>query len=101
MEPYTNIFNYYETYGYFAPQTRWLKHHTVEVKLMDFRNFESEVRTLFSKLDIPADTPIPKLNSGAKKLKPSDLTPEEIKFIKDLYKDDYEFFASKGITFPI
>jgi hypothetical protein len=99
MTPYTNIHNYIEEYGFFAPQTRWLTHHTADIQLLDFRKFESETRNLLNRLGIPNTIEIPKLNASENRLKPSDLTQSEIDHIKGFYEDDYAFFASKGITF--
>jgi hypothetical protein len=101
MTPTSSVMEYYEMFGHFAPQVRWLKHPTVDVQLLNFHDFENEMRRLFRRINIPVNTPIPKLNESPNRKKPSDLTAEEIAFIKDLYKEDYEFFASKGITFPI
>jgi hypothetical protein len=101
MEPYTNVFNYVEQYGYFAPQTRWLKHHTVDVNLLDFSKFEGEMRRLLVRIGITPNVAIPKLNASVGRKTPNDLTPEEIAYIKSMYADDYAFFESKGITFKV
>lgn len=101
MTPYTNVFDYYSQYGYFAPQVRWLDHHATDIKLLDFSKFESELRKVFARIGIPIDTPIPRLNASDNRKTPADLTQEEIDFIKNLYKEDYDFFRSRGIRFNV
>lgn len=96
---YPTVMDYYEEQGYFAPQVRWLKSDLTEIQLLDYANFESEVRKILPSLGIPADATIPTINASGNERKPSDCSTEEIAFLRELYKDDYEFFASKGIVF--
>lgn len=101
MNPCATVMEYVDKYGYFAHQTRWLKHDTVNIQLLDFANFESELRKVLAKIGIPLTTPIPKTNVSENQRRVSDLSAEEIAFIKNIYKKDYEFFDSKGITFNV
>lgn len=100
MEPYTNVHNYIEKYGYFAPLTRWLKHDKVEVKLLNYHNYEPEMRKLLGILGLPTDVEIPRMNASGNKRTIKDLDESEIAKLKEIYyAEDYEFLASRGITF--
>jgi len=101
MRPMNTVMNYVMEYGMFTPQVRWLKHDTVNINLLNYENFEPELRTVMNKIGIPETTPIPRLNASPNRKTPADLSSEEIAFIKDLYKEDYDFFTSKGITFKV
>ena len=101
MKPYTNVHDYIEEYGFFAPQTRWLTHHTADVQLLDFRKFDSELRKLLNRLGIPNNIDIPKLNKSDNKVAVESLTADEIQAIKTVMKEEVDFFESKGITFKV
>jgi hypothetical protein len=99
--PTPTVMDYVMEYGIFAPQVRWLTHPTVNINLLDYEKFETELRGLLRKIGIPDSVPIPHLNSSPLKKKPADITQEEIDFIKSWYPEDYAFFDSKGIKFKI
>ena len=99
MEPYTNVHNYIEKYGVFAPQTRWLTHPRADIQLLDFRNFDSELRNLLNRLGLPNDIEIPKLNKSDNRRSVASLTADEVQAIKTVMKEEVDFFASRGITF--
>lgn len=99
MEPYTNAITYIEKYGAFAPQTRWLTHHTADIQLLDFRKFDSEVRKLLNRLGLPTDIEIPKLNASDNRKQVKDMAADEIAAIKDIMKEEVDFFESKRIKF--
>lgn len=100
LEQKNTVMEYVENYGYFAPQVRWLHHDKVEIKLLDYRRFEPQLRHVLMRVGIFPET-IPVLNASGNQLTPADLTTEEIDFIKGMYQEDYAFFASKGITFNV
>jgi hypothetical protein len=101
MEPFTTVHDYIGKYGFFAPQTRWLTHHTADIQLLDFRKFDSELRKLLNRLGLPTDIEIPKLNKSDNKKPVSELAPDEIEAIKEVMKDEVDFFASKRIKFNV
>jgi hypothetical protein len=80
--------------GMFRPQTHWLNH--TGITLLDFRQYETRVRQILAKFDLPVDTVI-----GASNQSPNLWTPTEAQRtrIAQHYGDDYRFFANKGIFF--
>ena len=64
--------------GTFTPQKHWMDHN-IDLTLLDFANFENQLKFLLSQFGV---------------------TLEETNIIKTAYQADYDFFASKGITFP-
>jgi hypothetical protein len=86
-------------YGVFYKQINWLNHPNIN--LLDYRNFQEESNTLFSMFRLTKPE-LPKINESIRfKTDPNieNLSSEEISQIKDIYKDDYDFFASRGISF--
>jgi hypothetical protein len=77
-------------------QTEFL---TPEVQLLDFRDFDSELIRLTTSLGVDALPEVLCLNKSSPKFRADDLSPELIERIKQHYAADYEFFASRGITF--
>jgi hypothetical protein len=78
------------------PQTRWL---VPGIKLLDFRDFEAELIRLATSWGFEAPAEVPHCNESPSKFCVDDLSPEFIERIKQYYAADYEFFASRGITF--
>ena len=83
--------------GYFAPQVKWLGCRQ-NISLLDFRNFEANARKLGSRLGITIGE-FPVVNASVNGKTVADLSQDEIDYVKELYRKDYEFFASKGILF--
>lgn len=77
-------------------QIEWLG---PEVQLLDFRDFDAELVRLATSLGLEAPTEVPRQNESAPKFCVNDLSPEAIERIKQYYAPDYDFFASRGITF--
>jgi hypothetical protein len=100
LEPTSTVMEFMEKHGSCRPQTAWLKHPVVNVKLLDFRNFNAELRRVLGRVGINPQT-IPVLNTSSNTRKPVDMSAEEVDVVKDFFKEDYEFFYSRGITFPI
>jgi hypothetical protein len=101
-EPYHErvpILEYHQRLGSFVPQTRWIYHPRVQVKLLDFRRFEDQLRHVLKRVGIFPET-IPVLNASGNSITPADLTTEETEHLKLVYKKDYDYLASRGITFP-
>ena len=78
------------------PQTKWF---APEVQLLDFRDFDAELVRLATSWGFEAPAEVPHLNESPSKFDVNDLSPEFIERIKQYYAADYEFFASRGITF--
>jgi len=78
------------------PQTEWF---APEIKLLDFRDFDAELIRLATSLGVDAPTEIPRRNESVPKFCADDLPPEFIDRIKQHYAPDYDFFASRGVTF--
>ena len=80
----------------FLSQTLYL---TDKVTLLNFDNFESNVKMLLEAFGQDINTPIPRHNDTNSADYLSDLTEEQITKIKQIYAVDYEFFESRNITF--
>jgi hypothetical protein len=78
------------------PQTKWL---VPEVNLLDFRDFDAELVRLATSFGLDAPAQVPHYNESPPKFDVNDLSPEFIDRIKQHYARDYDFFASRGITF--
>ena len=68
------------------------------ITLLDFNNYEENVRLLLNEFELDSNIDIPHLNIVDKD-EHSLLTSADIDKIKQIYKDDYEFFKSVNITF--
>lgn len=68
------------------------------ITLLDFDNYESNIRFLLDEFGLDPTIDIPHLNSIGEQ-EQSLLTPTDIDKIKRIYKNDYEFFKSVNITF--
>ena len=84
--------------GTFTPQKHWMDHN-IDLTLLDFSDFENQLKFLLSQFGVTADS-VPNLNASINLESDQQLTSEEINLIKTAYQGDYDFFASKGITFP-
>jgi hypothetical protein len=77
-------------------QTEYL---TPEVQLLDFQDFDAELIRLTTSLGVDALAEVLRLNKSFPKFHASDLSPKSVARIKQHYAQDYEFFASRSITF--
>lgn len=76
-------------------QTHWISHP--RVKLLDYSNYEAEVRMLADQFEI--DIPdVPVLNASIRSNELDILTFEEQQEIMRYYAKDYEFLESKGLS---
>ena len=73
--------------------------HNIDLTLLDFANFENQLKFLLSQFGVTVDS-VPSLNASINLENDQQLTLEETNIIKTAYQADYDFFASKGITFP-
>ena len=80
----------------FKKQTYWLD--SADVCLLNYHDYDNEVRKLMVQFDY-YDFDIPRLNESVKISEYDQINNDTIIKIKDLYQEDYDFFASKGITF--
>ena len=80
----------------FRPQTLYL---TDKVTLLDFDDFENNVKMLLEAFGQDINTPIPRYNNTNSANYLSDLTEEQVTKIKEIYAVDYAFFESRNITF--
>ena len=80
----------------FRPHTFYL---TDKVTLLNFDDFENNVKMLLEAFGQDINTPIPRYNNTNSANYLSDLTEEQITKIKEIYAHDYEFFESRNITF--
>lgn len=73
------------------------------ITLLDFNNFDQEVINLLTNFEYEFTmdvNSVPKKNAAEGRVVTKDtLTQIEVDLIKNKYSEDYEFFASKGITF--
>lgn len=82
----------------FVPQKFWLDHSQIDITYLNFHNFDSEMRRLAALFDVTLET-VPHKNPPTEIPNDPPLTEEEIALVKLHYQQDYDFFASKGITF--
>jgi hypothetical protein len=88
-----------ETPSPFINQRFWLD-HDIDLTLLNFASFEEELKTLVSLFGVTLET-VSQENRNLVVENEYVLTQEDISLIKQFYKPDYDFFASKGITFDI
>ena len=82
----------------FFPQTTWLQSDQAQIQLCDFRNYSNEVNRIAAALGSgPVDSPT--VNQSVKLPGDQDLNPDTRAKIMAEYQQDYDFFASKNITF--
>jgi hypothetical protein len=82
----------------FIPQTFWLDHSNIDITYLNFHNFESETRKLAAEFGVTLDE-VPHKNPTIPIENEIPITQEDIDLIKQHYQRDYDFFASKNITF--
>jgi hypothetical protein len=80
-----------------AYQKRWFDHN-IDITYLDFADYGNELRRLLSFFDATIDT-IPHENENINLETDVPFTTEERNLIMQKYQIDYDFFASKGITF--
>jgi hypothetical protein len=78
----------------FVEQVYWLDFPNVT--LLDYNNYENEIRKLGMIFDLDIRE-IPKLNVSSPDKR--ELTEKDILELKEVYREDYAFFASRGISF--
>jgi len=78
----------------YRKQVHWIGHPRVH--LLDYSNYEKEVRMLSKLFEIDI-TDVPVLNASIRRNELDTLTPEERQEIVQYYALDYEFLESKGI----
>ena len=88
-----------ETPSVFVNQSFWLN-YDIDLTLLNFASFEEELKTLVSLFGVTLET-VSQENRNLVVENEYVLTQEDISLIKQYYKPDYDFFASKGITFDI
>jgi hypothetical protein len=81
-----------------AYQKRWLDHN-IDITYLNFGDFDNELRRLLTFFDATIDQ-IPHENENINLDTDQPLTTEQVNLVKAAYQVDYDFFASKGITFP-
>ena len=77
-------------------QAYWLDYPIIN--LLDFRDYENQVKWLLNEMQIPVDV-VPKLNQSISVEENDHVSDEEYAYILNLYQRDYDFFASRGIYF--
>lgn len=103
-EPNLTMMQWYDKYGFFVPQVRWIRHSTVNINLLNYHDFDAEVRRVMGRIGIhiPLTETFQKHNASGNTRTEADLTPEEVSFLKDdILKEDYDYLASRGITFNV
>lgn len=81
----------------FALQKRWFD-HDIDITYLNFADFDNELRKLLGFFDATIDT-IPHENENINLDTDVPLTSEEVNLVMQKYQPDYDFFASKGISF--
>jgi len=99
--PMMDIFNKMRWHvdNLYGKQKRW---HTVDgIELLDFSNFASEVKRIGPEFGVTFDPDQQFTVENASIYVPGkdDFTPTELDVLRSYYQDDYDFLASKGITF--
>ena len=80
-----------------AYQKRWFEHE-IDITYLNFADFGNELRRLLAFFDATVDV-IPHENENINLETDVPFTTEERNLIMQKYQPDYDFFASKGITF--
>ena len=80
----------------YGKQIDWLNFDKIEY--LNFHQYESQVKFLLETLDFDSNIDIPKYNTSIKNTKDF-LSDDDVSEIKEYYKEDYEFFNSRGIVF--
>lgn len=80
-----------------AYQKRWFD-HDIDITYLNFADFDNELRRLLAFFDTTVDV-IPHENENINLDTDVPFTTEERNLIMQKYQVDYDFFASKGITF--
>ena len=78
-------------------QKTWFD-HDIDITYLNFANFDNELRKLLLFFDTTLDT-VPYVNETIRLDTDVPFTAEERNLIMQKYQIDYDFFASKGITF--
>lgn len=88
----------FPTADLFTPQSCYIDTQTV---LLDYSNYDAEYQRLVPLLGLPAvlSPHVARLNTSDAADHIPNVTASQIQRIKNYYKDDYELFASRGITF--
>lgn len=81
----------------FAQQKRWFD-HDIDITYLNFADYDNELRRLLSFFDVTIDE-IPYENENINLDTDVPFTAEETNLIMQKYQVDYDFFATKGITF--
>lgn len=80
-----------------AYQKRWFD-HDIDITYLNFADYDNELRRLLSFFDVTIDE-IPYENENINLDTDVPFTAEETNLIMQKYQVDYDFFATKGITF--
>jgi len=97
-----SVSEYLNACGGFTPQVLHLNPEGYTLELFNFEDFNNEVVRMAAEFGYTINAAqVPKINESANRKRRSDLTAQEIQLIRNHYDADYQFFASKGITFPI
>lgn len=73
--------------------------YTPSTILFSYENYENNVRDLLNRLGLNSSVDIPRRNMTYNQGVYEKITSEEKRMIVDCYKQDYEYFASRGIYF--
>ena len=78
-------------------QKTWFDHN-IDITYLNFADYDNELRKLLSFFDVTIDT-VPHINETISLETDVPFTTEQRNLIMQKYQTDYDFFASKGITF--
>jgi hypothetical protein len=84
--------------GAYSKQVNWLNKPSINMIYLNFHDHDNEIRRLLTGFGANPNIVIPTENEQPK-LPIDTVTPEEAAEIRAFYQEDYDFFASKGITF--
>lgn len=80
-----------------AHQKRWFD-HDIDITYLNFADFDNELKRLLGFFDTTIEQ-VPHENENINLDTDVPFTADQINLIKQHYQIDYDFFASKGITF--
>jgi hypothetical protein len=83
-----------------SKQVNWLNQPSINLILLNFHDHDAEMRRLLTAFGANPDRVLPNENEQPKRPDIDILSPEDAAEIRAFYQDDYDFFTSKGITFP-
>jgi hypothetical protein len=96
VEDVISCINYPMLQGIFSFQKNF---YLPDTMLFDYSNYETNVRTLLNLIGLDSTVELKRLSVSNSQHLYDSITADEKKLIREYYKPDYEYFASRNIYF--